>query len=257
MNDSNDNVNFSLTHKTAIITGASKGIGLSIAKAFVENGANVVISSRNEKELKSIVATCGKDSLQYIKCHVGSGEDREALVDYTLNTFGKIDILVNNVAINPNFGPISTCNPELFDKIMDINVKAPFLLSNLVYKHMVEAGGGSIIHISSVEGKKPSEGLGIYSISKAALIMLTKSQAIEWGKDNIRVNTILPGLIKTKFSAAIWQNETFLNKFTSRIPLQRMAMPGELNGLAVFLASDASSYCTGAEFIADGGYLIV
>ena len=178
------------------------------------------------------------------------------MVQFVLEHFGRIDILVKNAAINPVVLPIADCEENTCDKIMEINVKAPFVLSNLVVNHMKEQGGGSIIHISSVEGKNPSEGLGLYSVSKAALLMLAKSQAKEWGKYNVRVNTILPGLIKTKFSETIWQNEEFLKKWTSKLPLKRMAEPEEIAGLAVFLASDAASYCTGGEYIADGGYLL-
>jgi len=147
-------------------------------------------------------------------------------------------------------------DPALFDKIMNVNVKACMLLANLCHPIMMERGGGSIINIASVEGKKPSPGLGMYSVSKAALIMLTQSQAKEWGLVGIRSNAICPGLIKTKFSAALWQNEATLNKFTKHIPLARMAQPDEMAGLAVFLASDAASYNTGGIYTADGGYMI-
>ncbi|MBK6782729.1 MAG: SDR family oxidoreductase [Saprospiraceae bacterium] len=256
MNENFDEQRLSLNGKTALITGASKGIGLAIAKAYLLLGANVVISSRNENELIKVTKEVGSQKFIYKKCHVGNKEERESLVQFVLEHFGRIDILVNNAAINPVFLPIADCEENTFDKIMEINVKAPFVLSNLVVNHMKEQGGGSIIHISSVEGKNPSEGLGLYSVSKAALLMLAKSQAKEWGKYNVRVNTILPGLIKTKFSETIWQNEEFLKKWTSKLPLKRMAEPEEIAGLAVFLASDAASYCTGGEYIADGGYLL-
>ncbi len=257
MNENFDEQRLSLNGKTALITGASKGIGLAIAKAYLSLGANVVISSRNENELIKVTKEVGSQKFIYKKCHVGNREERESLVQFVLEHFGRIDILVNNAAINPVFLPIADCEENTFDKIMEINVKAPFVLSNLVVNHMKEQGGGSIIHISSVEGKNPSEGLGLYSVSKAALLMLAKSQAKEWGKYNVRVNTILPGLIKTKFSETIWQNEEFLKKWTSKLPLNRMAEPEELTTLAAFLASDASSYCTGNEFTMDGGYLLV
>ncbi len=256
MNENFDEQRLSLNGKTALITGASKGIGLAIAKAYLSLGANVVISSRNENELIKVTKEVGSQKFIYKKCHVGNREERESLVQFVLEHFGRIDILVNNAAINPVFLPIADCEENTFDKIMEINVKAPSVLSNLVVNHMKEQGGGSIIHISSVEGKNPSEGLGLYSVSKAALLMLAKSQAKEWGKYNVRVNTILPGLIKTKFSETIWQNEEYLKKWTSKLPLKRMAEPEEIAGLAVFLASDAASYCTGGEYIADGGYLL-
>ena len=255
MENRNHIPDFSLKGKSALITGASKGIGLAMAAAFLQQGARVMISSRDEAGLKEASKILSHPDLYYKKCHVGVETDRAELVDETLATLGKIDILVNNAAINPAFGPIHEQDGMLFDKIMDVNVKAAFLLSNLVFPH-IKKSGGSIIHISSVEAKKPSPGLGLYSVSKAALSMLTKTQAKEWGPFGIRVNAILPGLIKTKFSAAIWQNESFLQKWTAKLPLQRMAEPGEIAGLAVFLASDAASYCTGGEYVADGGYLL-
>ena len=244
-----------LENKSAIITGASKGIGLAMAQTFLALGVNVVIASRDEAALMEVCRQENHPKLYHKKCHVGVEEERQALVKYAVETCGGVDVLVNNAAINPAFGPIEDQGDALFDKIMDVNVKAGFLLSNEVFPFMKEKGG-SIIHISSVEGRKPSPGLGLYSVSKAALLMLTKVQAKEWGKYGIRVNAILPGLIKTKFSAAIWQQEEFLQKWVRKLPLSRMAEPEEIAGLAAFLASDASSYCTGGEYVADGGYLV-
>lgn len=246
---------FSLQDKAVIITGSSKGIGLSIATMCLQAGAKVLISGRNEEELAKVAQHISHPNLFYTKCHVGMEADRKHLVSFAVEKMKKIDVLINNAAINPAFGSIHEQNETLFDKIMDVNVKAAFLLSNEVFPHMQKTGG-SVIHISSVESRKPSPGLALYSVSKAALSMLSKTQAKEWGKYNIRVNAILPGLIKTKFSAAIWQNENFLKSWTTQLPLQRMAEPEEIAGLAVFLASDASSYCTGGEYVADGGYLI-
>lgn len=249
---------FNLKNKVAIITGASKGIGLEMALGLLESGAKVVISSRDQSALDSIVAQFPeyKHKLYGFACHVGSEAEINQLVDYTIKTLGRIDILINNAATNPVFGPIEDLQLDLFDKMMKTNVKGPLILSNLVFPFMKSQGKGSIIHISSVEGIKPSEGLSYYSINKAALLMLGKSQAKEWGKYNVRVNVICPGLIKTKFSASIWENEHMLKHWTEKIPLRRMAEPDELAGLALFLASDASSYCTGMHFTADGGYLI-
>ena len=164
--------------------------------------------------------------------------------------------MVNNAATNPVYGPIDQADGGIFDKIMNINLRACFLLSNLCRPYMVERGGGSIINISSVEGIKPSAGLGLYSISKSGLIMLTKTQAKEWGQQGIRSNVICPGLIKTKFSKALWSDEKNLVRFTKHLALNRMAEPDEIAGLTLFLASDASSYCTGSTFTADGGFLI-
>ncbi len=249
---------FDLSGKVAIVTGASKGIGERIARGLAEFGAKVVISSRKQESVDIVAAAMQKDGLEAtgIACHVGDDIQLKNLVDKTVEKFGVIDILVNNAATNPVFGPIAEADGNVFDKIMDINVKAPFKLCNLVHPIMVKRGGGSIINISSVEGLRPSFGLGLYSVSKAALIMLTKNQAKEWGADGIRSNTICPGLVKTKFSSAIWQNEAILQKIEQHLPSGRMALPDELAGLGVFLASEASSYCTGGVYTADGGHMI-
>lgn len=254
----NSNTRFDLTGKTAIITGASRGIGESIAKCFAEFGANVVITARKQESVEAVAQKFLLEGLHVlpVACHVGDEAQIKNLVETTVETFGGVDVLVNNAATNPMYGSIEDMTGDLFDKIMQINVKASFLLSNLCMPFMKKGGGGSIINISSVEGLKPSPGLSIYSVSKAALIMLTKSQAKEWGVSGIRSNAICPGLVQTKFSAAIWSNNEILNHYTGNLPLNRMAEPNEMAGLALFLASDASSYCTGHEFVADGGYLI-
>ena len=249
---------FDLSGKVAIITGSSKGIGEAIARALAEFGAKVVISSRKQEAVDEVAKQFRADGLDAtaIACHVGKEGDIQNLVDKTLETYGRIDILVNNAAINPVYDPLSKVNAEVFDKIMNVNVRACFLLANLCYPHMKKNGGGSVINIASVEGIKPSSGLGVYSVSKAALIMLTKSQAKEWGRAGIRSNAICPGLIKTKFSAALWQNESTLKQFTTHIPAGRMGTSEEIAGLAAFLASEAGAYCTGETFTADGGYMI-
>lgn len=249
---------FNLKNKVAIVTGASKGIGESIARGLAEYGAKVVISSRNQEAVDQVANNLKKEGYDAlgIACHVGDEDQLKKLVEETMNAYGGVDILVNNAATNPFYGPLDTMENALFDKIMDINAKAPFHLANLCYPIMKRSGGGSIINIASVEGMKPSVGLGLYSVSKAALIMLTKSQAVEWGKFGIRSNAICPGLIKTKFSSALWQNEKILDQVTRHLPTGRMAVPDEMAGLACFLASDASSYCTGSVFTADGGHMI-
>ena len=249
---------FDLTGKVAIVTGASKGIGESIARGMAEFGAKVVISSRNQDAVDAVATTFQEDGLEAtgIACHVGETEQLQQLVDKTMEKYGRIDIIVNNAATNPVYAPIDKVESSAFDKIMSVNVKSPFAFANMVYPIMKKQGGGAIIHISSVEGQRPSAGLGLYSISKAALIMLTQSQAKEWGQDGIRVNAICPGLIQTKFSAALWQNEKILKNVENHLPLRRMAQPDEMAGLALFLASDASSYCTGGVFEADGGHMV-
>ncbi len=249
---------FDLKGRVAIVTGASKGIGAAIARGLAEFGAKVVISSRKQEALDDLAASMREEGLEVrgIECHVGKPEALEALVEKTVSTYGGVDILVNNAAINPVYGPITQTESTAFDKIMGVNLKAPFLLSNLVFPIMKERGGGSVINISSVEGSKPSSGLGIYSVSKAALIMLTKSQAKEWGAANVRSNVICPGLVQTKFSAALWQNDNLMQMVRQHLPAGRMAQPNEMAGLAVLLASDAGAYSTGSVFVADGGHLI-
>ncbi len=249
---------FNVKDKVVIITGSSKGIGLAIAEKLCEQGAKVVISSRKQEAVDEVAAGLSEKGFDAvgIACHVGVEDQRQQLIVKTIEKYGHIDVLINNAAINPVFGPIEESDEAAFDKIMNINVKAVWSLSNLVLPSMKENGGGSIINISSVEGIHPGFGLGIYSTSKAAVIMLTKNQAKEWGKYKVRSNVICPGLVKTKFSAALWQNEKLLNKLERSIPSGRMAMPEEMTGIAVLLASDASSYMTGGVYTADGGYLI-
>lgn len=249
---------FKLDGKVAIVTGASKGIGESIARGLAEAGARVVVSSRDQEAVDAVAEGFRDDKLEAtgIACHVGKSQQLDELVSKTVDTYGGIDILVNNAATNPVFGPLAEMETSLFDKIMNVNVKACFQLANLCYPVMEKRGGGSVINIASVEGTRPSPGLGLYSVSKAALIMLTKAQAKEWGSVNVRSNALCPGLIQTKFSAALWQNEAILKQFLQHIPSGRIAQPDEMAGLAVFLASDAASYCTGALFTADGGYLV-
>jgi NAD(P)-dependent dehydrogenase (short-subunit alcohol dehydrogenase family) len=249
---------FNLNGKVAIITGASKGIGASMAKLLADNGASVVVSSRNQEGVDAIaneINTAGNKAIG-IACHVGKEDQLKNLVDKTNEAFGGVDILINNAATNPVYGPMNEVTGDLFDKIMGVNVKSPFLLSNMVLPIMKERGGGSIINIASVEGLKPGLGLGVYSVSKGSLIMLTQNQAREWGNFSIRANVICPGLIKTKFSQSLWTNDSLMGFITKQLPLGRIGQPDEMAGLALFLASDASSYCTGGVFTADGGYML-
>ncbi len=249
---------FDLTDKVAIVTGASKGIGASIAKAFAEFGANVVVSSRSQEGIEKVVSEITANGYNAIECvcHVGEDDQLKNLIETTINKYGRIDILVNNAGINPVFDRLENADEKLFNKILDINTKSPFKLSNLVFEYMKENKSGSIINISSVEANKPDKGLGVYSISKAAISMLTKSQAKEWGKYGIRSNAICPGLIKTKLSSALWQNEEMLETWLGDLPIRRAGDPDEISGIALYLASEASSYTTGETFNIDGGYMI-
>ncbi|MGI9550983.1 MAG: glucose 1-dehydrogenase [Aurantibacter sp.] len=249
---------FDLSGKVAIVTGSSKGIGKSIARGLAENGAKVVVSSRKQDAVDLVskeFESAGFDALG-IQCHIGDSEQRQALIAKTVAQFGRIDILVNNAAINPYYGPLEGSDEAVFDKIIDVNVKAPWILSNLALPHMKERGGGSIINIASVEGMHPGFGLGLYSTTKAALIMLTKNQAKEWGRYGIRANVLCPGLIKTKFSEGLWTNEKLVEKLIKTLPSARIGTPEEMAGIVMLLASDAGSYMTGGVYVADGGYLI-
>lgn len=247
---------FSLKGKTAIITGASKGIGESIAQIYANQGANVVVSSRKQEALDEVAKSIKADGGEAIgiACNTGSLEEIQHLVDQTVTQYGSIDIIVNNAATNPVFGPIINTDESAFDKIMNVNVKGPFELVKRAIPHVNQ--GGSIINISSVGGISPEPMLGIYSVSKAALVSLTKVMAKEFGPGGIRANVICPGLIKTKFSEALWSNEDLTAKMVKKLPIPRIGEPDEMAGLALFLASDASSYCTGSVFTADGGFTI-
>jgi NAD(P)-dependent dehydrogenase (short-subunit alcohol dehydrogenase family) len=249
---------FDLTGKVAVVTGASKGIGEAIARYLADFGAKVVISSRKQADLDELASQMRQSgaTVTAVEAHTGDEAQLKNLFDKTIEIYGGIDILVNNAATNPYFGPTADCPDNAYDKIMDINVKSPFQLSKMVYPIMKQRGGGSIINISSIAGFTPDPGLGIYSVSKAALNMLTKVFAKEWGPDGIRVNSVCPGLIKTKFSQALWQNEKILDHFTKRLPIARMGTVEEIASFVLYLASDASGYCTGGLYSADGGTTI-
>lgn len=247
-----------LKGKTALITGASKGIGKAAAYAIGKEGAKVIIVSRSQESLDEVVHEFQHEGIDAyaIAANTGNETDLQNLVNQAIEKFQSIDILVNNAATNPVFGPLEMTDEKAFDKIMNVNVKGPFTLAKLVLPYMQQQGGGSIINISSVEGKRPSVGLGIYSVSKSALIQLTKAMALEWGQYNIRVNAICPGLIQTKFSEALWSNEKILNHALKQVPLNRIGQPEEMADLILLLASDKGSYLTGSIIDADGGYLI-
>lgn len=248
---------FQLDNKVAIVTGASKGIGEAMARGLAEFGAKVVISSRKQDAVDDVAANFQADGLEAvgIACHVGKSDDCENLVQKTIEQYGRVDILINNAGTNPYFGPINAMSNEAYQKTMDINLNSAIKLSNLVYPHMKLQGGGSIIHISSVEGYHATKYMPAYNISKAALIMLGKNQAVEWGHDKVRVNIICPGFVKTKLSAALWKDEKMHESLIRSTPLERLAHPDEMAGLAVFLASNASSFCTGEAIVNDGGIL--
>lgn len=249
---------FSLTGKVAVVTGASKGIGEAIALALGQAGCQVVVSSRKQEAVDQVAESFQKQGIDAIglACNTGKIEEIDQLISGVKAQYGGIDILVNNAATNPSFGPMADMEDWAFDKIMEVNLKGPFELSRKAYKIMVKRGGGSIINISSIGGISPEPFLGIYSVSKAALISLTKVQAKEWGSAGVRSNVICPGLIKTKFSQALWSNDQILKSTLKDLPISRVGTVEEISGLALFLASEAGSYCTGGVFTADGGYTI-
>jgi NAD(P)-dependent dehydrogenase (short-subunit alcohol dehydrogenase family) len=248
---------FDLSEKSALVTGASKGIGAAVARGLAEFGARVIVSSRKPDAAEGVAAELRADGFNVaaVAAHMGEPDAIRRLVDESVRLQGGIDILVNNAATNPIYGSLLDAEAAAFDKIIGVNLKGPLELARTAHSYM-QNRGGSIINISSVGGLSPEQGLGLYSISKAALISLTKVMAAEWADDGIRANAICPGLIQTKFSAALWQDETRLQRFLAEIPLGRIGQPEDVVGLAVFLASAAARYCTGAVFTVDGGYTI-
>jgi dehydrogenase/reductase SDR family protein 4 len=246
-----------LTGRSAIVTGASKGIGAAIARGLAEFGARVVVSSRKAEAVEAVAAELRAEGLDAsaVAAHMGETDAIHRLMAETVRLHGGIDIIVNNAATNPVYGPLLEADSAAFDKIIAVNVKGPLELARAAHPFM-RGRGGSILNISSVGGLSPQRGLGLYSVSKAALISLTKVMAAEWAADGIRANAICPGLIQTKFSAALWQDEANLQRFLAEIPLGRIGRPEDLVGLAVFLASDAAGYCTGGVYTVDGGYTI-
>ena len=249
---------FDLSGKVAVITGASKGIGKAIAKALAQKGAQVIVSSRRQEAVDAVAKEFSDEGLKAsaFACHMGDNEQVQSLAENTIKTYGGIDIIVNNAAANPVFGPVLNAGDDAFDKIMDVNVRGPLNLAKYAYESMKARGGGSVVNISSIEGITPGQGLGLYSVSKAALIQLTKVLAREWGPDSIRVNAICPGLIETKFSEALTSNDKILKMVMMKQALPMLAQPEDVSGMAVFLASDASKFVTGTAIAADGGFTI-
>ncbi len=246
---------FSLKGKVALVTGASRGIGEAIALGFAEVGAKVVLASRKQEALEEVrkkIEEKGGNAL-VVPTHMGHLDEVESLVGACLSEYGTIDVLVNNAATNPYFGLITGVDEGIYDKIMEVNVKGPFFLTRLVGEGMNERGSGSIINISSEAGTMPSPMLGVYSVSKAGVDMLTKVFAQEWGQHGVRVNSIAPGLVKTHFSRTLWSNDEILNIVLKGIPMGRIGMPEDIVGCAIFLASDASGYLTGQVIMIDGG----
>jgi NAD(P)-dependent dehydrogenase (short-subunit alcohol dehydrogenase family) len=251
---------FSLEGQVAIITGSSRGIGRAIAVRMAEHGAKVVVSSRKvaacEEVVKTIQDKYGNDRAIAIAANISSKDDLAHLVAETVSHWGQVDVLVCNAASNPYYGPQAGITDEQFRKILDNNIVANHWLINLVAPQMIQRKAGSIIIVSSIGGLRGSPVIGAYCISKAADMQLARNLAVEYGPHNVRVNCIAPGLIKTDFARALWEDEAMLKERMVTTPLRRIGEPDEIAGAAVFLASQAGSYVTGQSLVVDGGVTI-
>jgi NAD(P)-dependent dehydrogenase (short-subunit alcohol dehydrogenase family) len=251
---------FDLTGKVAIVTGASRGIGEAIARRLAQHGAQVVVSSRKPDACQAVVDAInkaeGREAAIAIGCNISHKEELQRLVDETKATWAPADILVSNAAVNPYYGPSAGMSDEQFDKILTCNVKASHWLSQMVLPGMRAKKDGAIIMISSIGGFVGSASIGGYNISKAADLQLARNLAVEAGPDNIRVNCICPGVVKTYFAEALWKDPKIEKMMTQKLPLRRFGEPDDIAGAAVFLASPAGRWMTGQAMIIDGGTMI-
>jgi NAD(P)-dependent dehydrogenase (short-subunit alcohol dehydrogenase family) len=253
---------FDLTGKTALITGSSKGIGRAMAEELARHGADVVISSRKQEACAEVTEAINRErdglagSATTIAAHIGHKEELERLVAQTNERLGKVDILICNAAVNPYYGSMQDIPDSALDKILDVNIKSNHWLCNLVLPQMRERRDGSIMLVSSVGGLKGSAVIGAYCISKAADAQMVRNLAVEHGPHNIRVNAISPGLVRTDFARALWENPEILKERTAGDPLRRIGEPREIAGMAVYLASQAGAFTTGQNFVIDGGATI-
>lgn len=248
---------FSLKDKVAIITGASRGIGLAIAQAYAASGAKLVLASRKQAgldEAAGLIRAAGGEVLA-VAAHTGDPQAITSLVARAVETFGGVDILVNNAGTNPHFGPILSAEDSHWQKTIEVNLLGYFHMVKTCVESMKSRGGGKIINVASVAGIHPQRGMGLYGVSKAGVLMLTRVLAAELAESNIQVNAIAPGFVKTKFSSVLWQTPEIHATVIKEIPQNRMAETSELAGIAVYLASPASSFTTGAVFVVDGGQL--
>ena len=248
---------FSLKNKIALVTGASRGIGKAVAECLSEQGADVILVSRKPEALMEVEAGIKEKGGKacFYACNMGELDQIKELVSFVKDKYGKLDILINNAAANPYFGEMIDAEEWAWDKINDVNLKGPFFTTSEFAKLMKENNGGSIVNVSSVNGIKPAAMQGIYSVSKAALIAMTKAFARELAQYNIRVNALLPGLTDTKFASALTGNEGLKKMIVSQIPAGRIADPEDMAGAVLYLVSDAASYTTGSLLVCDGGML--
>jgi len=246
---------FTLDNKIALVNGASRGIGAEIAKEFARRGATVVLSSRKQEALEAVAQEISGEGgkCQVVPCHVGKPEQVDALFEAIRNDHGRLDVLVNNAATNPYFGPLLNIEEGAYDKTFEINCKGYFLMAQRAGRMMVEQESGSIINVSSIEGITPSPMMGVYSMTKSAVIMLTKVLAKELGSSRVRCNCICPGLVETRFSQVLIETPEIYEHYTQRVPMERHAQPQEIVGAAVYFASDAASYSNGSILTVDGG----
>jgi NAD(P)-dependent dehydrogenase (short-subunit alcohol dehydrogenase family) len=254
MNTSNP---FDLTGKIALVTGASRGIGEGIARLLAAQGAHVIVSSRKQDACEAVAASIREDGgkAEAYACHIGEMAQIDKLFADLEAKHGRIDILINNAATNPHFGHITETDAGAFQKTVDVNIRGYFFMSSAAAKLMARNGGGSIVNVASVNGVTPGAQQGIYSITKAAVISMTKAFARECAPQKVRVNALLPGATDTKFASALFHNPVILEQALSRIPMRRVAEPSEMAGAVLYLASDAASYTTGTALNVDGGYL--
>ena len=250
--------NFNLQNKTVLVTGASRGIGFEIANQLSMAGANLIIGSRKKEGIQEAKIKLLKNGNKVFATtvHTGDSVSIAKMVEQGTHYFDGIDIIVNNAATNPHYGPMLTSEDSHWDKTIDVNVKGYFKVIKSCVESLKNKGSGKIINIASIAGKNPLPGMGIYCISKSAVIMLTKVLAKELARYNIQVNAIAPGLVKTSFSSVLWKDEETYKKIKKTIPAGRMAEPSEISGLALYLASSESDYTTGEIFTVDGGQTI-